>query len=68
MTRTRQLLAALIATVASVTVAQAQTIQEIDPAKLLRFEVASVKPGDPNAYTRGIGMLPGQLRYGSPFF
>lgn len=37
----------------------AQTIQEIDPAKLPRFEVASVKPADPNAVAM-IGGVPGR--------
>lgn len=52
--------AAILAALVSFAPVQAQTIQEIDPAQLPRFEVASVKPGDPNAYTRGMGTMPGR--------
>src|SRR5436309_1670311 len=39
--------------------AGAQTITVVDNAKLPRFEIVSVKPGDPNAFTRGQGFRPG---------
>jgi uncharacterized protein (TIGR03435 family) len=39
----------------------AQTILAIDDAKLPRFEVASVKPGDPNSDRGMFGMLPGRF-------
>jgi uncharacterized protein (TIGR03435 family) len=41
--------------------ARAQTIQVIDDATLPRFEVVSVKPGDPNADRRMIGFPPGRF-------
>jgi hypothetical protein len=31
----------------------------VDDAALPRFEVASVNPGDPNAFGRGMGFRPG---------
>ncbi len=41
--------------------ALAQTIDVIDAAKLPRFEVASVKPGDPNAQRASVGVPPGRF-------
>jgi uncharacterized protein (TIGR03435 family) len=41
--------------------AGAQTIQSIDDAKLPRFEIASVKPGDPTSDRGMFGMLPGRF-------
>ena len=35
-----------------------QTIPVVDDATLPRFEVVSVKPGDPNAFQRGMGFRP----------
>jgi len=40
----------------------AQTITEVDATKLPRFEVVSVKPGDPDASGGMIGFPPGQFR------
>jgi uncharacterized protein (TIGR03435 family) len=54
------LLGVLIATCG--TVAAAQRIEVIENAKLPRFEVASVKPGDPNETSGSIGFPPGQFR------
>jgi uncharacterized protein (TIGR03435 family) len=39
----------------------AQTIEVIDEVKLPRFEVASVKPGDPNAQRASVGFPPGRF-------
>ena len=41
--------------------AGAQTIPIVDDAKLPRFEVASVKPGDPNATSARFGIPPGRF-------
>ena len=40
---------------------EAQTIPLVDAAKLPRFEVVSVKPGDPNATLARIGSPPGRF-------
>jgi uncharacterized protein (TIGR03435 family) len=40
---------------------EAQTITTVDHGKLPRFEVASVKPGDPNATFSRIGVPPGRF-------
>src|SRR3954464_9322890 len=39
--------------------ARAQSIPVVDDSNLPRFEVVSVKPGDPNAFSRGMGFRPG---------
>jgi uncharacterized protein (TIGR03435 family) len=39
----------------------AQTPRVVDDAKLPRFEIASVRPGDPNVYWRSIGTPPGRF-------
>ena len=39
----------------------AQSIQLVDESKLPRFEVASVKPGDPKADRATIGTPPGRF-------
>jgi uncharacterized protein (TIGR03435 family) len=41
--------------------AGAQTIQAVDDAKLPRFEIASVKPGDPSSDRGMFGMPPGRF-------
>ena len=41
--------------------AGAQTIPIVDDVKLPRFEIASVKPGDPNATTGRFGIPPGRF-------
>jgi uncharacterized protein (TIGR03435 family) len=54
----RLCLAAFVA--AALARGEAQTITTVDDAKLPRFEVASVKPGDPNATFARIGAPPGR--------
>ena len=58
---TRRLAVALACCLALGRPAIAQTIQLVDEAKLPRFEVASVKPGDPNADRATIGTPPGRF-------
>jgi uncharacterized protein (TIGR03435 family) len=61
MTRARRvcLVAAVVAALGSAR-AGSQTITLVDDAKLPRFEVASVKPGDPNATFSRVGAPPGR--------
>lgn len=54
------LVAAVVAALGLAT-AGAQTISIVDDAELPRFEVASVKPGDPNATSMSIGTPPGRF-------
>jgi uncharacterized protein (TIGR03435 family) len=58
---TRRLAGAFACWVALCPAARAQTIQVPDETTLPRFEVASVKPGDPNADFARIGFPPGRF-------
>jgi uncharacterized protein (TIGR03435 family) len=52
---------ALVCSLALCSLAMAQTLQLIDDTKLPRFEVASVKPGDPNADRGSFGTPAGRF-------
>jgi uncharacterized protein (TIGR03435 family) len=61
MTRSHHIVVVTIVAIMSTAVARAQTIRDIDPAKLPRFEVASVKPADANATSGRIGFPPARF-------
>ena len=58
---TCRLVGALAWCLAACPLAMAQTLQVVDDAQLPRFEVASVKPGDPNADRASIGTPQGRF-------